>query len=171
MPPRPPVFVLDQDFPDPAGEALPGLIPELQLLPLRRVHPDLVEGHDDWEVLKELKVRGGVDGLITLDAGMLSLAKEMVDLHQTRLSLVVLTKVDNDPIVAWGLLLIHGPSIAHAHSRSRPQLWVIRKPGSAPPQNPKGRIAEIARRENVPEDGLYREHRLLFANLRRSASR
>lgn len=153
--PRKAVFLLDQDFPNPS---IPDL-PDVDLRPLRDVHPDLIRDHDDWEVLREIRRRGGVDGLITLDAGMLSQPKEMVVLRQTRLTLVVFRGTNNDPFVAAGLLMIHAPQIVRHLDRRRAQLWVLNKP-SATPDSLWTRIGELARHESLSAEALIRRERI-----------
>ncbi len=153
--PRKAVFLLDQDFPNPS---IPDL-PDIDLRPLRDVHPDLIRDHDDWEVLREIRRRGGVDGLITLDAGMLSQPKEMVVLRQTRLTLVVFRGTNNDPFVAAGLLMIHAPQIVRHLDRRRAQLWVLNKP-SATPDSLWTRIGELARHESLSAEALIRRERI-----------
>ena len=153
--PRKAVFLLDQDFPDPVIPTLP----DIDLHPLRRVHPDLTRDHEDWEVLREIKSRGGADGLITLDAGMLSQPKEMVVLRQTRLTLVVFRGTHNDPFVAAGLLMIHAPHIVRQLDRRRAQLWVLNNP-SATPDNLWTRIGDLARHESLSAEALVRRERV-----------
>lgn len=159
----PPVFVFDHNFPTPLMSHIK--LPDLDLRPLQAVHPDLVQDHEDWEVIRELKARGGVDGWITLDRRMLSLAKEMVVLHQTRLSQVVFEGVGNDPIAATGLLMIHITTIARQFESRTPQLWVLRRPGTKPPTRPWDRIVEIARRVGLTPEELFDQHRLPFREL------
>ena len=68
---------------------IPNPCPTSNSTPFGKSTPTSPGDHEDWEVLREIKSRGGADGLITLDAGMLNQAKEMVVLKQTRLTLVV----------------------------------------------------------------------------------
>ncbi len=75
-------------------------------------------------------------------------------------SLVVFEGVDNDPLVAAGLLMIHAPTIAKQISAKRPQLWVLRRPPTRPPTNPWERISALAEREGISPRDLYRRHRL-----------
>ncbi|MDE2670715.1 MAG: hypothetical protein OXI51_13810 [Chloroflexota bacterium] len=157
--PRKALFLLDQDFPNPS---IPDL-PDIDLRPLRDVHPDLIRDHEDWEVLREIRRRGVADGLITLDAGMLNQAKEMVVLRQTRLTLVVFRGTNNDPFVAAGLLMIHAPQIVRQLDRRRAQLWVLNKP-SATPDSLWTRIGELARHESLSADALIRRERIAPIN-------
>ena len=153
--PRKAVFLLDQDFPDPVIPTLP----DIDLHPLRRVHPDLTRDHEDWEVLREVKRRGGADGLITLDAGMLNQPKEMVVLRQTRLTLVVFRNTNNDPFVAAGLLMVHAPQIVKQLDRRKAQLWVLAKPPTTP-DNLWARIGALARHQSLSADALMRRERI-----------
>jgi hypothetical protein len=157
---RRPTFVLDHDFPDPPGMDLERLIPSVELKRLRTLHPDLVQDHDDWEVLQKLKARGGVDGFITLDADMLELPREMVVLHQTRLTLIVIENTDNDPIAAWAMLLIHGPHLARQLNRRKPQLWELRCPPRTSPRNPHERVEVLAARLKSSPRDVTRQFRL-----------
>ncbi len=149
------VLLLDQDFPDPSIPPMP----DIDIQPLRNVHPDLTRNHEDWAVMQQIKQRGGVDGLITLDARMLNQAKEMVVLKQARLTLVVFEDTDNDPFVAAGLLMIHAPEIARRLDRRKAELWILRKP-KASPQNPWDRIELLAARESLSPDRLMRRERI-----------
>ena len=160
MPP-PLTFVLDQDFPDPPLQYI--RIPNLTLVPLREKHPDLIKEVEDWQVMRELKVRGGVDGWITLDSKML-IQKEMVILHQTRLSLVVFQDVHNDPLIATGLLMLHLPFIAKQTDRAQQQLWVLKRPRDES-ADPWAVIDEIAKREGISAAELYEREKLPFQDL------
>lgn len=153
----PPLFVLDHNFPISVTSLI--RLPDLAIRPLQHLYPDLIRDHEDWEVIRELRVRG-VDGWITLDSRMLNLPKEMIVLHQSRLSLVVFERVGNDPLVAAGLLMIHAPAIAKQTNAKRPQLWVLRKPPTPSPTNPWERISALAGREGIDPRVLYRRHRL-----------
>lgn len=134
-------FLLDQDFPLLMADA--GYWPGVTLDPLRDVHRDLTENHDDWQVLAEISRRGGYDGFITLDSAMLNQPKEMVVLHQSLLKLIVIDDGGNDPLVATGLLMAYMPQILKRFDESKPQLWIVR-PGERKPTNPWDQITAIA---------------------------
>jgi hypothetical protein len=156
--PDPPVFVYDQNFPMPIMRHI--IVPGLTLRPLKDIHPDLIADHDDWEVMRELRVRGGVDGWITLDRKMLNLEKEMVVLHQSRLSLVVFEGAGNDPLIATGMLLTHVTVIAKQTNPRQAQLSHLRRSPTKPPENPWARIEQIAAREKVSAQTLYDRNKL-----------
>lgn len=125
------------------------------------MHPDLVKDHEDWEVLRELRLRGGVDSFITLDSRMLNLAKEMAVLCQARLSMVVFEDVDNDPLVATGLLMVHLPYISRQIVRRKAQLWIIRRHPTRSPLNPWNEgVARLADREGITAKELYERERI-----------
>jgi hypothetical protein len=101
-------FALDQNFPEPIVDGLADwLAPDAELVPIRRIDTRMAT-LDDWEVLAALHSDKTVwDGLITTDAKMLSLPRELAVLSQTRLTLVVAEAVGHDPIKATGLVLAH----------------------------------------------------------------
>lgn len=152
------VFALDQNFPATVLTLLPKL-PDTALVPLRELHPDLVKDHDDWEVLRDLKRRGGVDGFVTLDAKMLNLPKEMVVLQQSRLTLVVFEGIDHDPFVATGLLMLHMPGIVKQNDKTLAQLYVLKRPRLTP-ENPWNRLDLVARQAGTDAQSLYDDHKL-----------
>ncbi len=157
------VFLLDQDFP--LLLTGPKYWPDVNIRPLREVHPDLIADHEDWEVLHQLRVRGGVDGFITLDTGMLNLPREMVVLQQTKLKLVVVEEGGNDPLVATGLLMAYMPQILKRFDRRRAQLWIIR-PGERTPIRPWDQLRRIAEHRNEDPADLLRANRLPWSELR-----
>jgi hypothetical protein len=161
---RRPHFVLDQDFPESPVLGVP--FPDIVFTALRNLHPDLCSAHDDWQVLQQLRARGGVDGFVTLDTAMLHLAREMVVLRQTRLSLVVLQDVNNDPIAAGGLLVAAAARLATEFDARHPQIFRIRAPRIVP-ESPWEQIAAIASRERTAPEAVERRERLGRAQLLR----
>jgi hypothetical protein len=102
-------FVLDQNFPiQVTGLPWPHGI---NLTRLYTLDPSLVADTEDWEVLLALSRRGDVDGFVTNDDKMLSLAREMIFLMRSRLKLVVTVGVGHDPLRATGLLMVSLPQI------------------------------------------------------------
>jgi hypothetical protein len=101
-------FALDQNFPEPIVDGLVDwLAPDAELMPIRRIDERLAT-LDDWEVLQALHTDYRAwDGLITTDAKMLSLPRELAVLCQTKLTLVAAEAVGHDPIKATGLVLAH----------------------------------------------------------------
>jgi len=153
--------VLDQGFPTNLYAHLPW--PGVTLAPLRELHQDLTADHEDWEVLSQLRIRGGVDGFVTCDANMLKLEKEMCVLHQSQLALVVCEDDRRDPFVSTGLLMIHLPIIVNQLRPGTPQLWVLRRPPTRPPERPWDRIQRFADAKGVAAQHVFDEHKLPLA--------
>ena len=153
---RRPQFVLDQSFPD--SSLLQTRLPDIDLVPLRTLYPDLTHDHDDWQVLQQLRARGGADAFVTVDAKMLSLEKEMVVLEQSRLTLVVFKDVDNDPLTAGALLVAASGRLARALDRRHSQVFQIHLPRIYP-EKPQSRLEDIAKRRGGTAAAMRREHR------------
>jgi hypothetical protein len=81
------------------------------------------------------------DGLITTDARMLNLPRELSVLCQTKLTLVVAVAAGHDPIKATGLVLAHISNVCHRTRADRAQVW---------------RLATVARHADDPWEYLER---------------
>src|SRR5438270_13287405 len=101
----PRLFALDQNFPQPIVDSLrEWLQDDAELVPIANIHPGMAT-LEDWEVLLALHTDGrSWDGLITTDANMLRLPRELTVLCQTKLTLVVAVAAGHDPIKATGLV-------------------------------------------------------------------
>ncbi len=121
-----PVFVLDQNFPDPLlREALSRSVPELELPALRDLEPRLCQDHEDWQVLLALSGMG-VDGFITCDAEMIWRPEVIAVIQHEAFAVVVCAEAGHDPLRATGLLLTHLPSVRKRFDSRRPQLWILK---------------------------------------------
>jgi hypothetical protein len=91
-------FALDQNFPEPIVDGLVDwLASDAELMPIRRIDQRMAM-LDDWEVLQALHAdRAGWDGLITTDAKMLSLPRELAVLCQTNLPSWLPRRSDTTP--------------------------------------------------------------------------
>ena len=80
------LYALDQNFPQPIVDSLRDwLEADAELTPIAEVHPDMAT-LDDWQVLPALHTdERPWDGLITTDARMLNLPRELAVLCQTKL--------------------------------------------------------------------------------------
>lgn len=66
-PPERPIFVLDENFPQPIlTEALEKWVLEVDLRSIRDYQPRLVGASEDWEVILALR-QGGAEALVTCD--------------------------------------------------------------------------------------------------------
>lgn len=154
------LFALDEGFPD-TVLAVAGLLPEVELRPLRDVDDRLLGNADDWAILLRLfQHPEPFDGLITVDASMTRLVRELVVLHQTQLSLVVFEDVGDDPVRASGLCLLHLPHVVKQTEPDKAQLWILRPPGRKPPFRARDRLGQLASAEGSSIDQLMRRERL-----------
>ena len=135
-------FALDHNFPIPIVEALREFIAEAELVSLRDIDRRLVE-MDDWELLLALHHDSTRwDGLITNDAAMLRLPRELSVLLETKLKLVVADDAGHDPLKATGLVFAHLPQICQRLDPDQAQVW------PKTPEKPRELLAKLALEAN-----------------------
>jgi hypothetical protein len=162
-----PRFALDQNFPTPIVAVLRDYLVEADLVSIRDVHPKMPT-LPDWELLLALyHDAGDWDGLVTTDASMVKLPRELSVLLQTKLTLVVAEAAGHDPLKATGLLLTHLPGICKRSRKGVPQLWVLsaRTRGH---DDPWTHLESLAKRQKVGTKVLYERNRLTDEELRRN---
>jgi hypothetical protein len=159
-------FALDEDFPDTIIKALGIGIPEAELVPIRHVDPRLRQ-MDDWKLLLSLYHLRDWDGMVTTDARMLKLPRELSIIHQTSLTLVVVEEAGHDPIRAAGLLLVHLPMICRKTVRSAGQIWRLRAQ-SRNHDEPMKELQKVAQHLNASVKELFYSHRLTPQELLRN---
>jgi hypothetical protein len=158
------LFALDQNFPEPIVEALNDFIPEAELVPLREIDRLLAEV-DDWQILLALHHHERPwDGVITNDARMLNLPREMAVLRQTNLSLVVAHDAGHDPIRATGLLFTHLGYICRETTPDRSQVWELTA-NNRPGRDAWHYLDRIAKHGSADLEALWRESRLRRSEL------
>lgn len=150
-PPDRPIFVLDENFPQPIlDEALDNWVLEVDLRSIRDFEPALVGGSEDWEVILGLKQRGA-EALITCDDNMLFAPRVVAVIEQTRFTVVSCRAAGHDPVLATGILLAHLPRVMKRHRPDVAQVWRL----TAVEQRPisiKDQKAEVERRSGVRVD-------------------
>lgn len=161
-------FALDQNFPEPIVDGLADwLASDAELTPIRRIDERMAT-LDDWEVLHALYTDDlQWDGLITTDAKMLSLPRELVVLCQTKLTLVVAEAVGHDPIKATGLVLAHISRICNQTRVDAAQVWRLRT-STKPAEDPWGFLTRAAERRGIGADALYGDESLSAEQLQHS---
>jgi hypothetical protein len=153
------LFALDQNFPQPIVDALAEYIIEAELVPISDIDERLAT-LDDWEVMLALHHHERPwDGLITTDANMLALPRELAVLMQTKLTLVVAKESGHDPIKATGLLLAYLPGICQRVEPDKAQLWTLRAV-QRPADDPWVGFERIARQRGTTASKLYRANKL-----------
>ncbi|MDP9262464.1 MAG: hypothetical protein M3O89_10875 [Actinomycetota bacterium] len=161
-------LALDQNFPEPIVDGLADwLASDAELVPIRRID-DRMATLDDWEVLLALHSDNSEwDGLITTDAKMLILPRELAVLCQTKLTLVVAEAVGHDPIKATGLVLAHITRICEQTRPDTAQVWRLRT-STKPAEDPWSFLERVAERRDTDAQALYSSERLSKAKLRQS---
>jgi len=152
--PRRPLFVLDENFPEPVlRAALSQWAPEIDLRPLKNVEPRLLGDQEDWRVILGAK-QAGAEGLVTCDDSMLHLPEVIAVIEQTAFTVISCQETGHDGIVASGLLIAHIPRIARRHDPHRPQVWQL----SAPERQPRriGDLKEEIRRRSGRDVDAYK---------------
>jgi hypothetical protein len=152
-------FALDQNFPTPVVEALREFIQEVELVSIRDIHPDLPR-FDDWKLLLALfHEPTGWNGLVTTDAAMLRLPRELATLVQTNLTLIVAEAAGHDPLKATGLVFTHLPQICTNFVEGRSQVWLLRA-SARQAEKPMDYLKRIADRRNMSAKELFKKERL-----------
>ena len=165
-PPAPRRFALDHNIPAPALVPFGTMMPFVKLTPVAEIDPAFAE-LDDWELFVALhRHERRWDGLVTCDAALLKLPKEMTVLSQTALTLVVAEGQGHNPVRAVGVLLCHLRHICWQNQASRPQVWRLGVKQKAH-EVPRVYLEEIAERRKTTVQALVEEHRIDPAELRR----
>jgi hypothetical protein len=136
----------------------------VELVPIRTIGRELSE-LKDWELLLALhRDQRNWDGIVTNDAGMLSLPREMTVLSQTGLTLVVVKGEGDSPVRAIGALLCHLPFICRHTVRDRAQIWrlgVTQKNY----EDVSDYLSRIAEKHGTTVQVLFEQHKLSKAEL------
>lgn len=152
------LFAIDHNFPEPLLTTLAAVLPA-EFVPVRKIHPSFSD-LADWELLRELhRHQRPWDGLVTNDDAMLSLAKEMTVLQQTRLTLVVAKGEGHNPIRAIGVLLCHMNHICRMTTPSRAQVWRL-SVTQKNHEDPNAFLEKIAERTKTTVRALFESHKL-----------
>ncbi len=158
------LFALDQNFPQPIVDALAEYIIEAELVPILQIDEKLATV-DDWQVLLALhRHKRAWDGLITTDANMLALPRELSVLMQTKLTLVVTRESGHDPIKATGLLLAYLPGICQRTEPGSAQVWTLSAVQKAA-EDPWRRMGQVAERQGMTASKLYAVNKLTSEQL------
>jgi hypothetical protein len=121
---RRPALAVDQSFPTPVLNALARFVPEVELVPLRRIDNRLA-GLGDRELVLALG-QAGWPGLVTADHKLLRSPATVAALLATDLAAVVIEGVADDPLRATGALLLALPSALLALAAGQPRIVQVR---------------------------------------------
>ena len=153
---------LDQNFPEPILAALEGWMGDIQLVPLRTIHPQLAE-LDDRRLLIALK-QLGFEGLVTLNYKMLRNPSELAAVLKTQMTIFAVEGVGHDPIRATGALLLDLRPAVNAMKAGRPGVFWLR-PRAPQPKDPWDLFKNAARNRNEDAEKLYATLRVSDAEM------
>lgn len=151
-------LVLDQSVPTPVVNGLGRFLPEVELVPLRRIDNRL-SALDDRELVLALYQLGWT-GLVTTSARMLRVPDLLAALLRTGVTLLVVEDVEDDPLSAVGALLLGLPTVrrwlAGATRGKPPEVFRLgpRKPGRVKVLD---LLTEVAHRQDRDVRDLYGE--------------
>ena len=94
---------LDHNFPKPIVERIDRFLPEVDFFWIRDIDPAMAE-LDDHDLVYELH-RVGFGVMVTADAKLRRDPRVLVAVGQTRLTILVIERAADDPILATGVLL------------------------------------------------------------------
>jgi hypothetical protein len=164
----PRLFALDQGFPQPIVEALADyLASDALLVPVAAIDQRLTD-MEDWELLLSLHHHPKPwDGLVSTDDNMLTQARELATLMETRLTLFVCRAAGHDPVRATGLLLTNLSGICAQTTPGTPQVWRLGGGAQRAAENPWDYFTRAADKRNVSVGELRGEEWPSRAELKR----
>jgi hypothetical protein len=150
-------LALDQNFPEPVLDALARFVPEVRLVPLRRIHQALPDMPDRQLLLALDKL--GWAGLVSNNYKMLQNPSEVAAMLQTKLTMFMIEGLGHDPIRAAGAVLLDLPSAVRRRVDGKAQVFWMR-PRSPVPQEPWDLFSRAAERQHRVPSELYQELRV-----------
>lgn len=148
---------LDQNFPEPVLDCLVQFLPDLRLVPLRRIHPALTD-MPDRRLLLALEGLGW-PVLVTNNHKMMQNPSQIAGLLKTRLTLFVVEGLGHDPIRATGAMLLDLPGALRRRKAERAEVFWSR-PRNPVPQAPWELFRRAAARTHREPGELYEELRV-----------
>lgn len=159
------LLALDHNFPEPVIHALRPWMGNVRLLPLRHIHPVLTT-LDDRELIIMLS-QLGLDGLVTLNYKMLRNPRELAAILRTRLPVLAVERVGDDPLRAAGALLLDLPVVARAMQSGASGVFWLRPRGPSA-QQPWDLFVDAATRRHEDPQQLYARVRVSDLELKAS---
>lgn len=148
---------LDHNFPEPILDAFDLFMPEVKLMPIRRIHTRLPK-LDDRALILTL-ARLGYSALVTNNYKMLRNPRELAAILHTKVNIVAIEKVGHDPLRAIGGLLLDLPAILRRLDKSKPQaFWIW--PRQPRPQDVWDLMTEAANRLKTNPKDLFDDVRV-----------
>jgi hypothetical protein len=145
---------LDQNFPEPILDSLAQFLPDVILVPLRRIHPALTD-MPDRRLLLALD-RMGWPVLVTNNYKMMQNPLQIAGLLKTHLTLFVIEGLGHDPIRATGAVLLDLPGALRRRRHDQAEVFWSR-PRNPSPQDPWELFQRAAERAHREPGDLYEE--------------
>lgn len=153
-----PRLALDENFPPIVLDAAP-LIPEVEISRLRDVDRRLL-GLSDRQLIVALHQLGWT-GLITNNYRMLNVPAEIAAIVRTKLTIVAVRGVGDDPLRATGSLMLDLPVVAQRLLRGEARGVVyLRRPSPPPYEEPWEYLRRAAAHRHRDVNELYAEVRV-----------
>lgn len=148
-------LALDQNFPTPIVKVLQSYIPGVELTSVGDIDARLPLA-EDWQLLLALSQKG-YDGLVTQDARMLSLPKELLVIERTKLKVIAIEATGHQPVAATGILLAHLDRLRAQVDPKRAQVWRL-SVKLGPSETPGECLNRAAAHSHVSPAQLRRDH-------------
>lgn len=155
-------IALDQNFPQPILRCLNPYLDTVDLVPLEAIDARLGTLLD-WQLLVALHHRS-FHALVTNDYHMFYEPKVLMAAQRTRVTLIAVEALGDDPIRATGALLLDIPAIARAFLSHKAKVFHIRRTNPRP-SSITDVLSERARRAGVDIKDLVRAERMSTLDL------
>lgn len=150
---------LDHNFPQPILNCLREFVADVELRPLRDIHPVLTELDDRQLVLALDKL--GFSSLITSNYKMLQNPRELAAVMKTHMTVFAIEGVGHDPLRATGALLLDLPGAVarmSAGGGGGGVYWL--RPRNPRPKTPWELFMRAAKHQNADPNELYADLRV-----------
>jgi hypothetical protein len=147
-------LALDQNFPEPILTVFGQYLPEVDLVPLRRIDPRLPTLGDRQLVLALHQL--GWAGLVTNNYKMLEVPSELAAILKTKLAIFAVQGVGDDPVRAAGAVLLDLPGCLKDFVPGKGAIYWLR-PRRPRPREPWDLFGEAASRRRRKRSDLYAE--------------
>lgn len=155
-------LVLDVNFPEPILSCLDEFMVDVELIPLRRINPRLIE-LDDRPLILALR-QEGFDWLVTNDSRMLRNPSEIAAILKADMKLFAIEGTGGDPLRATGALLLDLPGAINRATPGRAEVFWSR-PRSPAPQQPWDLLVTAANHRHQAARELYDEVKVSDAEM------
>lgn len=147
-------LALDQNFPTPILTVLGDYMPEVELVPLKDIHPSLPDLPDRQLIIALHQMEWA--GLVTNNYKMLHVPAELAAILKTKLSVFAIEGVGHDPVRAAGALLLDLPPVLKNFVPGTGGIYWLR-PRRPTPQRGWDLFSKVAERHKRQAPDLYSE--------------